>query len=104
MWGFLLRLLSRVALIIAVIVAVFDAIRFVATSVFAFTPLGALIAGVGADPQQGTGFLSEAGHGMVDPLLALPAVGVFLAVSFFAWLGGYRRPKSPIPFDIPQSR
>ncbi len=93
----LLRLVSMVLLAIAVIMAVLDATRSIATGAVAMTPLGASWKGISSESFAGfEATVRESLPGLFwDPLLlwllALPGFAVFAALALLVAFAGRRR-------------
>jgi hypothetical protein len=99
MVGFLFRLLSFVALVIAIVAGTIDSIQSVSASEVVLTPFGA--AWSDASPaslewveRTVTHFAHPAAWRLIgDWLLPQPAFAVFLCLALLFWMLGYRRPQ-----------
>ncbi|MEX3010982.1 hypothetical protein [Hoeflea sp. TYP-13] len=103
---FLLRALSLLALVVAVISAVVDMIRSVAGSEVVITPLGAAWYSISADTLNLTQAVIQRNvHPYIwDPvvqwILLQPTWAVFLVLSLFFYLIAWRRPKAAGRFAV----
>lgn len=99
----LLRFASLLALLAAIIVGGLDAIRFVASDMFELTSVATALAFFRLDQPLlalvGEGFAAT----VVKALMAAPAEAIFLALSLFLWLAGYRPHRPTFPIVAPQS-
>ena len=95
---FVMRFLSFVLLVLAVLVATVDAIQSVAASTLVVTPLGTAIMSIG---DRAFGYVdtlqrSDAAGGLVAAvsqwLFDQPAVACLLSVALVLWMIAYRRP------------
>ncbi|MEO4044335.1 hypothetical protein AAFN47_22275 [Hoeflea sp. CAU 1731] len=103
---FLLRAISLLALIMAVITGVQDAIKSVASSQIVITSLGSAWYNVSPDTLTQSQSLIQ-GHlhpDLWDPvmqwILMQPAWAVFLAIALFFYLIAWRRPKPAGRFSV----
>jgi hypothetical protein len=93
---FFFRFLASAALAVAVIMAVLDATRTVATSTLVMTPLGESWAGVSPDTLAAAQTFVETGASPMlwDPvavtILALPGFAVFAVVALLLYMIGHR--------------
>lgn len=96
---FLLRAISMIALVMAVIAGVIDAIKSVAASEVVISPLGAAWYGLSPDTLNlAQAVIQRNVHPYLwDPvvqwILLQPAWAVFLVISLFFYLIAWRRPK-----------
>lgn len=100
--GFLLRFLSLVLLVAAVLAGILDSVRTVSEGRVVLASLGAVIGMLepfwpglvnGAAPA----YIDANGGAWAIQLFALPAFAVFLAVSLLFWIAGYRRQRRVWP-------
>lgn len=97
--GFLFRLLSLVALIVAIIAGTIDSIQSVSASEVVMTPFGAAWSDASPASLQWvestvTHYLHPAVWRLIgDWLLPQPAFAVFLCLALLLWMIGYRRPQ-----------
>ncbi|MGV8937890.1 MAG: hypothetical protein ACOH2J_12260 [Allorhizobium sp.] len=100
MLGFAFRLLSLVALVLAVVTATMDSIESVSSSEVVLTPLGMAwsqmspmtlaLAQAQSEQYIGTWFWNDAAMWF----LRQPTFAVFLGLSLLSWMIGYRKPKA----------
>ncbi|OLP59028.1 hypothetical protein BJF93_03630 [Xaviernesmea oryzae] len=96
---FLMRVMSFLALVLAVVLATVDALQSVAAAAPVFMPLSEALAGFGNTGLSLVQALERPHPDMafVDPMLRMalmqPATVIFLGLSLLFWMAGYVRPR-----------
>jgi hypothetical protein len=88
---FILRLMSLVALIIAVVSGVLDSIQSFSASAIVLTPLGTVWQTFHADSFEGYRLLTARFNPASDWFLAQPLFAVALVAALLFWMAGYKR-------------
>ncbi len=89
---FILRFMSLVALIIAVVSGVLDSIQSFSASAVVLTPLGTVWKTFHADSFDGYRMLTARFNPASDWLLAQPLFAVALVIALLFWMAGYEKP------------